>query len=104
MQLKAKRTEKIKARVKRSSDYKRVDIDEEKNKEPREIELKLLKQRDGQATGSVYFEYHSRFNHYEETLDKGKGSTSNRYGLNISETALKGTKGDNTFTIGNIGL
>lgn len=78
-----------KGKSERSADYKRVDIDEEKNKEPREIELKLLKQRDGQATGNVYFEYHSRFNHYEETFDNEKKST-NRYGINISEKTLKG--------------
>ena len=73
----------------RSAGYERVDIDEEKNKEPREIELKILKQRDGQATGSIQFNYHSRFNHYEETFDNEKKST-NRYGINISDETLKG--------------
>lgn len=92
-----------KGKSERSADYQRVDIDEEKNKEPREIELKILKQRDGQATGSVHFEYHSRFNHYEETVSKDNKST-NRYGLNISETTLKGDKGSKSSIMDGLSL
>lgn len=50
-----------------SKNYKKIDVDAEKKKEPREIELKLLKQRDGESTGSVDYYYHSKFNHFKET-------------------------------------
>lgn len=45
---------------------KSLDHDAEKNKTPREIELKILKQRNGVATASIDFYFDPRFNHYEE--------------------------------------
>ena len=44
-----------------------VNHDEEKTKEPRQIELKVLKQRNGQATGSMDYIYNAKFNHFRET-------------------------------------
>lgn len=43
-----------------------LNHDEEKGKLPREIELKILKQRNGQATASIDYHFDPRFNHYSE--------------------------------------
>lgn len=43
-----------------------LDMDAEKAKEPREVDLKILKNRNGKTGGSVSFNYFARFNDYEE--------------------------------------
>lgn len=43
------------------------DIDEAKRKDPREIELKILKNRNGRTGESLYFEYYPLFNYYRES-------------------------------------
>ncbi len=49
--------------------------DDEKGKLPREIELKILKQRNGQATASIDYYFDPKFNHYQENRGKFKPST-----------------------------
>lgn len=44
-----------------------VDADAEKAKDPRKIELKILKNRNGATGGSVDFDYHPKFNYFVET-------------------------------------
>ena len=43
------------------------DVDEAKRKDPREIELKILKNRNGRTGESLYFEYYPLFNYYKES-------------------------------------
>jgi len=43
-----------------------VDVDEEKTKNPREIELKVLKNRNGATGGSIDYNYYPLFNHFVE--------------------------------------
>lgn len=50
----------------KSIDNKEIDFDEEKEKEPRKVELKILKNRNGETGKSVHFEYHAKYNMYEE--------------------------------------
>lgn len=45
---------------------KALDHDHEKRKEPREIELKILKNRNGATGGSADFDYYAKFNYYQE--------------------------------------
>lgn len=47
-------------------------IDKEKAKVPRKIELKLLKQRNGIATGKLDYNYDPRYNYFEEVVSKKK--------------------------------
>ena len=42
------------------------DIDKAKSKNPREIELKILKQRNGETGKTVNFEYYALFNYFKE--------------------------------------
>src|SRR5699024_5372941 len=49
-----------------SVDNKEIDFDEEKEKEPRKVELKILKNRNGETGKSVHFEYHAKYNMYVE--------------------------------------
>lgn len=47
--------------------YKYVDIEEAKGKTPRQMELKLIKNRTGKMTGNlIKYEYHSTFNFFDE--------------------------------------
>lgn len=48
----------------KSKDY--LDLDEEKKKNPRKIELKILKNRNGPTSDKIAFHYDPRFNYYEE--------------------------------------
>lgn len=50
----------------KSIDNKAIDFDEEKEKEPRKVELKILKNRNGETGKSVHFDYHAKYNMYEE--------------------------------------
>lgn len=52
-----------------------IDADEEKAKDPRKIELKILKQRNGETGGSVDFDYHPKFNYFVEKGEARKVST-----------------------------
>src|SRR5699024_10996174 len=47
-------------------DNRDIDFDEEKEKEPRKIELKILKNRNGETGKSVHFNYYAKYNAYEE--------------------------------------
>src|SRR5699024_7530433 len=49
-----------------SVDNKEIDFDEEKEKEPRKVELKILKNRNGETGKSVHFDYYAKYNMYEE--------------------------------------
>ena len=49
-----------------SVDNKEIDFDEEKAKEPRKVELKILKNRNGETGKSVHFDYYAKYNMYEE--------------------------------------
>lgn len=51
---------------KNNEPYSVLSHDDEKGKLPREIELKILKQRNGQATASIDYHFDPRFNHYME--------------------------------------
>lgn len=42
------------------------DVDEAKTRNPREVELKILKQRNGATSGTVDFEYFPMFNYFRE--------------------------------------
>lgn len=42
------------------------EIKKLKDKKPREIELKILKNRNGEPSGTVYFDYYPMYNYYEE--------------------------------------
>lgn len=43
-----------------------VNVDEEKGKDPREIELKILKNRNGATGGSIDYDYYPLFNYFVE--------------------------------------
>ncbi len=47
-------------------ELKDFDIKEAKRRDPREIEVHILKNRNGAADGVAYFNYHKMFNLYEE--------------------------------------
>lgn len=47
-------------------DIKDFDIKEAKRMDPREVEVHILKNRNGAADGVAYFHYHKMFNFYEE--------------------------------------
>ena len=49
---------------------KEFNVDTEKKKSPRKIELKVLKQRNGATGDSVYFDYFPLFNYFRETTAK----------------------------------
>ena len=49
-----------------SKDYKKVDIDKEKDGLPRKIQLVILKNRNGRTGGRINFEYDPRYNHFQE--------------------------------------
>jgi replicative DNA helicase len=51
---------------------KEFNVDAEKKKNPRKIELKVLKQRNGATGDSVYFDYFPLFNYFRETAAKNK--------------------------------
>lgn len=59
-----------------------VDADEEKARDPRKLELKILKNRNGATGGSVDYDYHPKFNYFVETGTKvikvktGKGKVT----------------------------
>jgi replicative DNA helicase len=46
---------------------KDFNVDAEKKKNPRKIELKVLKQRNGATGDSIYFDYFPLFNYFKET-------------------------------------
>ena len=46
---------------------KDFDTETAKSREPRQIELKILKSRNGPTGGIVEFDYHPKFNYFEET-------------------------------------
>jgi replicative DNA helicase len=45
---------------------KNFDVDAAKKKNPREIQLKILKNRNGETGDTINFEYYPRFNHFRE--------------------------------------
>ena len=53
---------------------KDFNVDTEKKKSPRKIELKVLKQRNGATGDSVYFDYFPLFNYFRETAAKEKAA------------------------------
>jgi replicative DNA helicase len=42
------------------------NVDEERKKNPREVELKILKNRNGKVGGEILFEYYPQFNYFIE--------------------------------------
>lgn len=50
----------------KGSDQKNFDVDEAKSKNPREIELVILKNRNGATGGKIDFEYYPLFNYFKE--------------------------------------
>lgn len=85
-------------RNKKSNEPTRVlDHDFEKQKEPREIQLKVLKNRNGITGKSAYFNYFAMFNYYSEKKPNKGYEIKNDFTLNISEDALKG--GDTTRNV-----
>jgi replicative DNA helicase len=42
------------------------DVDDAKSKNPRKIELKILKNRNGSTGTTVYFEYYPKFNYFKQ--------------------------------------
>lgn len=49
-----------------SKDYKKVDLDKEKDGLPRKIQLVILKNRNGKTGGRVNFDFDPRYNHFQE--------------------------------------
>ena len=45
---------------------KNFDVDAAKKKNPRELQLKILKNRNGETGDTINFEYYPRFNHFRE--------------------------------------
>jgi replicative DNA helicase len=43
------------------------NVDAEKKKDPHQIELKILKNRNGVTGDSLYFDYFPKFNYFRET-------------------------------------
>lgn len=50
-----------------SKDYKKIDVDAEKDALPRKIQLVILKNRNGRTGGRVNFDYDPRYNHFQES-------------------------------------
>ena len=50
----------------KGSDQKNFDVDEAKSKNPREIELVILKNRNGATGGKIEYEYYPLFNYFKE--------------------------------------
>ena len=46
-------------------DQEKFNVDEAKSKNPREIELKILKNRNGKTGGSLFFNYYPEFNYFK---------------------------------------
>jgi replicative DNA helicase len=46
---------------------KGFDIDAEKKKDPRHVELKILKNRNGRTGDKLYYDYYPKFNYFTET-------------------------------------
>lgn len=47
---------------------KDFDVDDAKSKNPREIELKILKNRNGKTGGSLFFNYYPEFNYFKKQI------------------------------------
>ncbi|PKE20726.1 DnaB-like helicase C-terminal domain-containing protein [Macrococcoides caseolyticum] len=60
----------------------KFDVDKAKEKQVREIELKILKNRNGMTGGVVDFEYTPKFNHF---VDRGKRIEDYNIQLNVPE-------------------
>ena len=45
------------------------DVDAAKSKEPREMEVCILKNRNGKTGGKIDFEYYPKFNYFKETAE-----------------------------------
>lgn len=57
-----------------------VNVDEEKSKNPREIELKILKNRSGATGGSIDYDYYPLFNYFvEKETNKPEPTQSNTF-------------------------
>ena len=50
----------------KGADQKNFDVDEAKSKNPREIELVILKNRNGATGGKIEYEYYPLFNYFKE--------------------------------------
>lgn len=53
----------------RGAGDKNFDVNKAKQMECREVELVILKQRNGRTGDTVYLEYRAKFNHFEASLD-----------------------------------
>lgn len=55
------------------------DLDKAKQKTPREIELTILKNRNGQSNIKVSFEYFTMFNYFQEAKQQPQTKNENKY-------------------------
>jgi replicative DNA helicase len=62
---------------------KDFDVNAEKKKDPRQIELKILKNRNGASGDSIMYNYYPMFNYFKETGRKIIGDTSKTTGKRI---------------------
>ncbi len=69
---------------------KDFNVDEAKQKDPREIEAVILKNRSGKTGATVQFEYEPRFNLFRDVMNGHRYSKADAQGINFS--ALKGKK------------
>lgn len=60
----------------KGSDKKDFDVDEAKSKNPREIELVILKNRNGATGGKIEYEYYPLFNYFREVSTPPEGETN----------------------------
>ena len=49
------------------------DVDQAKSQDPRKIEIKILKNRNGRTGTTVLFDYYPRFNYFREIGEKNRG-------------------------------
>lgn len=73
-------------------EYGEYDVNEEKARDPREVELVILKNRNGTPFGSVLLDYRAAYNHIEES---GRESLTHMKERRAIEDAMKESKKSN---------
>ena len=74
-----------------SKDYKKIDVDKEKDDLPRKVQLVILKNRNGRTGGRINFDFDPRYNHFQEGDAKLQPTERYKFGF-IEEDSGKGTK------------
>lgn len=74
-----------------SKDYKKVDVDKEKDALPRKVQLVILKNRNGRTGGRINFDYDPRYNHFQEGDEKLQPTEKYKFGF-IEEEKENGIK------------